>query len=243
MLGILAALATEARCLVEGEISPRQVIPHGDTSVYVCGIGAERARAGALTLLSAGARALVSWGTAGALAPTLSPGALIAPRALIVGGRILGVDAAWHECLLRCLQDHVSVCTGNMTQAQAVLRTPRQKAAWFQATGAVAVDMESAAVAQAAASAGVPFLIVRGIVDPQSSSIPACVLEAVDEDGLTHVPKLVRGLLRRPADLRPLVRLARDFRAALQTLKTVVRCAGPRLCYDHGGPKPSGFPS
>src|SRR5579863_1183382 len=56
-------------------------------------------------LLRDGAEALVSFGVAGALAPTLRPGDLLLPRAVIdESGVRHTVDAAWHAQVVQALR-------------------------------------------------------------------------------------------------------------------------------------------
>ena len=71
--------------------------------------------------------------------------------------------------------------------------------------------MESSAVAKAARTHGLPFIAVRAIVDTAEDEVPPAV-SAASESGQVRIGRLFLGLLRSPADLMPLLRLA----AALQ---------------------------
>ena len=55
-----------------------------------------------------------------------------------------------------------------------------RKAQLFGATRAVAVDMESAAVAEVAAQHGLPFLVLRVVLDTAADSLPASIAARVD---------------------------------------------------------------
>ena len=90
MLGIVVALETE-----------RRWIP-GDRTLLVeqCGMGAARAEAAARKVLSAGAEALVSWGSAGGLDPSLASGTVVIPDRIIGSdGASLEADRDWSERL------------------------------------------------------------------------------------------------------------------------------------------------
>ena len=64
--------------------------------------------------------------------------------------------------------------------ATRIVATQADKArAWID-TGALAVDLESAVVARAAAAAGIPFLVLRAIADPATRHLPPARLN----DGL-----------------------------------------------------------
>ncbi len=67
------------------------------------------------------------------------------------------------------------------------------KATLRAASGALAIDMESAAVAEAAAEAGVPFLVLRVIADPADRAIPPVALHGVAPDGSRRPWAVLRG--------------------------------------------------
>lgn len=216
-LGIVAALTVEARCLAG-------VCPAG--TVRVCGVGPRRAKAAAAALLEGGARALLSWGTAGGLEPGLAAGTLCLPAA-VVGPEDarLPADAGWRMRLGSAVPEGVPVCEGLLASGEGVLATPADKRALRARTGAAAVDAESAAVAQAARDAGVPFLAVRAVVDPADAGLPRAAVAAVTQSGRVHPGRLLLALLDRPGDLRSLAETASRFRAARRTLAAVARAA------------------
>jgi len=115
---------------------------------------------------------------------------------------------------------------GAMLHTTEVTRTADEKRMLFDRTGALAVDMESAAVAQVARGAQIPFAIVRAIVDPQTTPIPAAALASIDELGRPRIASLLSALAREPRDLLALVRLSACFRAALASLKRAAEIAG-----------------
>jgi adenosylhomocysteine nucleosidase len=194
-------------------------------------MGAGRARLAGKGLLEAGARALISWGTAGALAPELDPGTLLIPERVVDSlGRVLTTDAAWRERMRSHASDRLlSVSPGLLAQADEVIRTPAEKRALYQRLGAAAVDMESAALGALAREARVPFVVVRAVTDTARVSIPASVTGSMDPAGGIEVRKLLSGLLRHPADAISLIRLARGFRAAASALAAFAEGAGSFL--------------
>jgi adenosylhomocysteine nucleosidase len=203
-----------------------------DVWLYVSGMGEARARAAAECLLLEGALALVSWGTAGALVKGLAPGALVLPNAVSHGGKIFPVELHWRERLARRLGNHLPVNAGILTHSTQALTMPAEKGDLHKRTAAVAVDMESATIGATAARARVPYLVVRSIVDPQEMPLPRCAVESVDEYGNVQPWRLLSGLSAQPLNIFSMIRLARHFRAALTTLRTVAQLAGPRLCYE-----------
>lgn len=232
MLGVVAALPQEARCLAGVRLTPGALHRVGETLIRCCGPGEARAQRAAESLIEQGVRALVSWGTAGALEPTLRPGDLVLADTVLTEQGGLAVDPGWQRRLSRLIENRVSLSTGKLLQSARPVARTQDKRALFAAKGAIAVDMESGGVALAAQTRGLPFLTVRAIVDPQSRSLPGAALAALDEDGKTRPSRMLPVLLQDPVQIAGLLRLALDFRAALASLKRVTQFAGVRLALD-----------
>ncbi len=194
------------------------------------GIGPERAYLAAKALLDNGATALLSWGSAGGLDPRLAAGSLVLPKEVIGADHsAYQTDAAWHVRLCIRLKGHIDFHTGPLSESPVVLATWTEKADLFRRSGAIAVDMESAAVARAAQEAPVPFLVVRAIADSADMAIPAGALRAIGPHGGLHLSRLLQGASRHPSQLIELVRLGRAFHAAQVTLAGVASLAGTTL--------------
>ena len=103
--------------------------------------------------------------------------------------------------------------TGAMVSSSRVAATPEAKAALRAATGAVAVDMESAAILEVAAAHGCASMVVRGVSDDARETLPEELLELMGADGR------IRGggvfALARPRVLARALRLRRATRQAL----------------------------
>lgn len=185
-----------------------------------CGGVAAQTVAAAEALLAGGAEALLSFGIAGALAPGFAAGTLLLPRDVVEeGGRRLPADAAWHARVAeklrrRGLHHEEGSLLGRVAPAASVER----KAALWRATGAVAVDLESHLVAQVAAQAGRPFLVLRAIADRAALALPPAALAGLDARGRPALGRVLAGVARRPDQIPALLRLARDTRRALVAL-------------------------
>ncbi|MFM7262064.1 MAG: nicotinate (nicotinamide) nucleotide adenylyltransferase [bacterium] len=101
-------------------------------------------------------------------------------------------------------------------ETRAPISTPEDKARLRTATGADAVDTESAAFVECAREARIPFAIVRGVGDAAGDTLPAEVARFVDAQGETRLSRVLGAVVRRPALIRELRRLARDSRTALR---------------------------
>jgi hopanoid-associated phosphorylase len=182
-------------------------------------------------LLDDGATALVSFGLAGGLWPGLGPGSVvIAGRVLDASGQEYATHAMWRRRLLARLTGAAPVRVADLFGSDVPVTEAADKAALHRVTGAVAVDMESHAVAAVAAGAGVPFCALRAIADSAMRSLPKVALDAITAEGNVNWPWLIKQALTRPLSLRPLIALNRETKPGRRALSRVVVCAGPDLC-------------
>lgn len=230
MIGLVVPLALEARSLGRWARRPSTTEPvrRGELAVRVSGIGADLARAAAHDLVDRSARALISYGTAGALDPSLPAGTLLLPRSVVSEtGTTIATDAAWRERFAACCERAPRIEPGSLLQVDRVLATVADKRRARAESGASAIDMESAAIGAVAAERGLPFLCVRAVADEASFPLPRLVLVALDERGRPRPAAIAGALLQRPQDLGATVRVWRSFRRARATLSWVASRAGP----------------
>jgi hopanoid-associated phosphorylase len=218
----------EAKTLTKHRLGIGQTIEvHEGVLVHLSGVGRRRAARAAQSLLNRGATALLSWGTAGGLVPGLAPGCLVLPRTVMGSdSSLFHVDLSWHERLKSRLEGCTDLRTETLIESPTVLISPEEKRALADRTGAVAVDMESAAVAFTAEQAGLPFVALRVISDTMNQTLPSCVLSAYDTSGHLNMLRLIRGLVRHPGELLEWMRLAKSLRKARRTLAGIARSTG-----------------
>ncbi len=173
-------------------------------------------------MVDAGATALVSWGMAGGLDPSLAAGTLILPTEIVApNGTAIQTSQLWRERLSAAVASHLPAVPGKLVTSTRAVGSVAAKAALFRQTGAAAVDMESLAVAEVALARHLPFLAVRVIVDRAGDGVPKSVTAAADAAGRLSLWRLLGALTLTPSDLVPLIRLARGYRAAGQALTAV----------------------
>lgn len=229
-LGVIAALPAEARCLLTEKLPLQTLIQHDDFFLYISGIGAENATSAAQALLAAGVTHLVSWGTAGALSVDAKPGTLLIPKTVSCSNQTsIETDTVWCESLLSLLPDKLTVMQGTLHQSSKVISSVTDKAALFSQYKAVAIDMESYAVASFSVKNKIPFIVVRSIVDANNETIPSVALESVDEFGRCQPLKLLAKLTCNITQLPKLIRLGQHFNLARQTLIEVRHASGKSL--------------
>lgn len=222
-IGILVAMPQECRSLTPKRIAEGGFLALDEGClVGLSGAGPEAAAHCAALLAGQGITALISWGCAAALDPNLKPGDLVLPQQIIgADGQTLETDPTWRRSLAAQLQPHLTVYQGNLLESRRIVSSAQEKRMLFADTGTVALDMESAAAARAALVFKLPFLAVRSIVDPANLDIPPSIAAAFDENGVLHVPKMLGRALLRPVDFLGIIRLGKDFGAAMNTLRQV----------------------
>jgi hopanoid-associated phosphorylase len=188
--------------------------------------GRGRTCVGAARLASelAGAGGVVSFGLCGALDPALAVGDVVIADGVLFGGARHATDSAWTAALYGALP---SARRGDMASGDVIVASAAAKAALRRATGAVAVDMESHAVARAAAAAGIPFAVVRVVSDGAASALPRAAQAGFKADGEPDVAAVIRALAARPWELPALIRTALDAEKAFKSLAWAATALAP----------------
>lgn len=232
-LGVIAALPFEAACFSRTPIRPgtyQAVTP--DLYVFFAGMGPDNASHAAQLLIDAEVDALMSWGVAGALDPGLVSGDTVLPVQVCDGERqVYPVSQAWHAALKSRLENPRVYAEGTLLSTRDVQHNRQLKSDLHRATQALAVDMESAAVARVAHGANKPFAVVRTIFDTASMRIPASSTNATDQYGHVSVPKLITGLISKPAEMLQYPQMIASFVKAKRGLQRVAELCGHELCF------------
>jgi adenosylhomocysteine nucleosidase len=221
MIGIVTGLRSEAGCIP----------PASDRLIVSTGGDAERARQASSALIHQGAKGLLSFGLAGGLGPEARPGDLLLPETVVLpGGAHVATDPAWRARLeARLLHSGTAVHRGLVAGSDRLLTSADDKRRLYEATGAIAADMESHAIAEAARQAGLPFIVIRAVADPAGRTLPDAAGRALSPDGRVRPLAVARSLLDRPDDLPGLLALWRQSARAHATLRRVALLAGSAL--------------
>jgi len=122
---------------------------------------------------------------------------------------------------------------GAFLSVASLLETVTAKSAAFRETGALAVDMETSAIAEACSAAGIPALFVRAISDAATAEIPIPFSASYDLARQRPRPfGVCVALLRSPSRIPRFVHFLRDLKAARAALTRTVcevlaGCAAP----------------
>ncbi len=216
-IGAVVGLKSEAAVLSRAGLG-------SDWIRVVAGDGV-RARAAGLDLIGAGADLLLSCGVCGGLDPALAPGSVVlADRVVLADGRQIETAAGWVAGAGQCLRAAgVTPVGGAVFGSPAALTTTGDKASARHRLGAIAVDMESHGVAEAAGPHRHPFAVLRVVADPAGRAIPDFALAGMAADGGVRLAPVLAGLAVRPWRLPALLTLAADQNKALAALDAAAR--------------------
>lgn len=214
VIGVVTGLAFEARCLKGNLSAPERF------AIALSGGDSAHALAESRRLIAEGAAGLVSFGTAGALSPALAAGDLIVATAVVgASGGALAAERSWCDSLAAAASaGRLTPHLGSICAVERPVASIEEKSALYRASGALALDMESGAVARAARDAGLPFGVLRVIIDPAMRELPPAAMAAMAPGGGIDIAGLLRELWREPGQLAGLLALTRDAAAARRRL-------------------------
>lgn len=170
-----------------------------------------------MRLVTAGVSGLVSFGFAGGLDPALRPGDLLVPSGIfLTAAELVSADPE--------LSDRLGGGTGHRLLAgHEIIVTAAEKSRARVGSGCAAVDLESGAVARAAAARGLPFAALRAICDPADRTLPPAALIALSPSGRVTLGRVAGSVLAHPGQIPALIALGRDAGRARAALLRRVR--------------------
>lgn len=191
------------------------------------GTGSERARRATQALIDAHTPTWVlSAGFSGALHPDLKLGDIVLANSIVdVTGEELMVDAkltpdpqrGWH--------------VGRLLMTDEIVRTVAEKRELAEQTGALAVDLESLAVAKVCQQMNTRFLAVRSISDDLSHDLPPEVMSVFGGTGSLRAGAIAGALIKRPSSAKDMWRLRENAHHASVRLAKFLNFIVPSL-YD-----------
>jgi len=179
-------------------------------------------------LVEYGATALLSWGCAGALSKKTRPGDLLLPHAIFTeDGQTIDTHQEWHQRWVEHLAGKTDWHEDMLLESSKVIGEAREKNRLTHRSGAIAVDMESAAIGRVAMQAGIPFMVIRAIADSADEGLPPYIAKMMSDKKQFQTGRLLPALLARPWRWPAMIRLGLHFRAATHTLKMVSEQSDP----------------
>ena len=220
-LGIIAALPAEAKCFHTTKInlkSPFEI----ERSIFLCisGIGYKSSLNAAKELIKLNVDAIISWGIAGATCDLVNTGDIILAKSIKNHKNIYSTSVKWRKKIIEHFKDSsLNILNEDVVSVEEVCNTPIKKIELFKKTKAVAIDMESAAIAEVAMSNNLDFITVRAIADNSALYIPDVVVKNIDNYGHIKIIKLITSCMFYPSQINQIFLLAKSYKKALKSLE------------------------
>ena len=170
-------------------------------------------------LIAKNVAGLISFGLCGGLNPGLRPGAVLIPQSVTDAGEIFHCDNA----LIAMLGGANSQ---SIASSQHIAETAEEKRRLFTLGMPDAVDLESGAVARAAAAANLPFAVLRAVTDPAERDLPPAALIALNSGGKIQLASVLASVFRQPGQIPTLLAIAQDAAKARAALIKKLRLIG-----------------
>ena len=200
----VTGLAREARIARRAKVAP--VIGAGDALLLEARL--EEA-------IAKGARGIISFGIAGALAPLLRPGDILIASHVVHGHERYATDAKWTAILRQKLpRATLAIVAGH----GGIVSHIDGKRRLFALAGAHAVDTESHIAARLAKRHNIPFVAIRTISDAATRGLPPAALTALKPSGRIRLFGVVKSVASDPLQIPDLLTTGREARKAFGAL-------------------------
>jgi adenosylhomocysteine nucleosidase len=226
-IGIVCALSIELgafldRCQKVKKYSGGEFVFRGGyydgirVAVVESGMGFAAARRATQALLDGHTPAwLLSCGFAGSLSAEIPIGSIVVADSIVdQHGQQLQIDLHMPADPSRGL------FVGRLLTADTLVRTVNEKRQLAEKHAALAVDLESLAVAQVARERKQRFLAIRVISDDLSSDLPPEILSVVGATGSLRLGAAVGALVKRPGAVKQMWRLRQQAQSVAERLAT-----------------------
>ena len=248
-IGLMAAMTQESDAFLRrikgwkrikmGSLDAKCFGLQGQTYILVTsGMGVRRASEAARTLVEMGAvRWLISFGIAGAVKADLQIGDVITPEAVCrleqgVPGPLLPITS-WPEAALGAATQVLSKRGAHLFSGTAVTTGGSQvNEEQLEGVNCPILEMETAGIAQVAASKGIPLLSLRAISDGPCAPIPFDLGEMMDEDANLQAGRLLKAIVRHPSVLLQSRRLMRNTSIAADNAAIALLAALSQLSFE-----------
>lgn len=224
-IGIVCATEMELKSFVAKCERNRKYIGHKVTmlgvrhydcriAIAITGMGFAAARNGTQALIDGHRPSwIVSAGYSGALLPDMKVGDIVMADALC--------DQHGQEMqtgLQMSADPQRGVWVGKLLTADQIVRLVSEKRELAEKHKAIAVDLESLAVAQVCKEAKTRFMAVRTISDDMTADLPAEILTLINTSGASKFGVALSLLWNRPAGIKEMWRLRENANKASERL-------------------------
>jgi adenosylhomocysteine nucleosidase len=191
---------------------------YGDIRIAIVqtGVGFERARRATQAIVDAHTpKWILSCGFSGALLPEMAVGNIVLANSIVdTHGHEFSFDLGMPE------DRDKGLYVGRFVTADGIVRTVEDKRALHEEHAAIAVDMESLAVAQVCRDTKTRFMSVRAISDDMSADLPPEVLSVLGSTGTQRLGAALGAVWKRPGSVKDMWNLREKASLAAERLAT-----------------------
>jgi adenosylhomocysteine nucleosidase len=186
---------------------------------------AARAASGVLAAYDDDKPTVIVCGFGGGLTPSMNIGDLLIAESVVDATE--GLDYPKErltpdaDLVATAIQEKINgarIHKGVLVTANRVLITAHEKREWARRSGAIGVDMETAAAGLAARQSGARWICVRCITDDSESDLPLDFNRLTDDDGNLKMSSLTLATIMRPWAIPGLRRLGKSSELAGRNL-------------------------
>jgi adenosylhomocysteine nucleosidase len=180
------------------------------------GMGPKPARRATQALIDGHSpRWIISAGFSGALEPHMKVGDIVVGNSIVdADGTELAIDMKMPA------NPAAGLYLGRLLMVDRIVRSVAEKKALAERLGAIAVDMESLAVAQVCHDSKTRFLAVRVISDDMSADLPPELASVVGSSGTVRLGAVAGAIFKRFGSVKDLWRLREQGIGAADRLAT-----------------------
>ena len=228
-IGIIAALPAEAKCLYSKKLKAGLPVEiQQDVFLCLSGIGHESALIAAKKLTALKVNALISWGVAGAIDKSVNSGDIILANSIANESNRYSTSENWLSRVSEHLRSTRMVSIGGIASSKEICASTTDKLHLLQKTGALAVDMESAAIAETATANNLDLLVIRTISDDAGTVIPEAILKHTNNLGQPRIFNFMLSCIMNPNQIRKIFSLASGYKKGLASLSEISQVLNDR---------------
>lgn len=205
--GLKDKLAVDLTIHFKPAILHRGLFLNKELDLLITGMGSERMRKGLQETLARKIPSVILYvGYAGGASPVAPLGALVVSEFVVdekSGRRFAAGEDLFGRAKKICDDKQWPYQAGGIVTVDRVVSSPHEKADLGAVHKVVALDMEAAVVAEIASGHGIPWLVVKSILDPVEMRLPD-LQNCIEPTGEPKPLHLVEHLFKQPQDLMKL---------------------------------------
>jgi nucleoside phosphorylase len=209
---------------VTGINSEAKILKSSNAIVFCSNMKPENVAMGTNRLINKGADAIISFGLAGALDPTLKPGSIIiAPQVLTPSYKKIPCNPLLGSKIFNLKKNKRGIYFKPILGSNRPITSQSEKRKVFKESKAAAIDMETHIAAQTARKRKIPFFTIRSICDTADQDLPDIISVATKNKKKLNLFEIFRFVLGKPSELKKFPKLIINYKIGMKSLREILR--------------------